>query len=365
MSLATRPVASVPNDLAAFWVPFTPNRAFKKAPRLIARAKDMHYYTVDGKAVIDGSAGMWCCNAGHNRARIVEAIQQPGRRARLSAGISVFASEGVRARKPHRGARAGRSRPRVLLQFGLRGGRHRAQGRARLPQCARRSLARAADRARARLSRRRLRRHLGRRHRGEPEDVRHHAGGRRPPVAHLQPRAAGLHQGRARMGRASRRRSRPHRRAARRLHHRGGDRRADGGLDRRAAAAERLSGAAARDLRQARHPADLRRGDHRLRPARPRIRGRALRRDPGHDHLCQGRHLRHGADGGRDRAQGHLRRVHARPRARDRAVPRLHLLGPSRSPARPASRRSTSIATRSCSSAPPRWKANGPTRRCR
>jgi len=76
MSLATRPVASVPNDLEAFWVPFTPNRAFKKAPRLIVRAKDMHYYTVDGKAVIDGSAGMWCCNAGHNRPPIVAAIQQ-------------------------------------------------------------------------------------------------------------------------------------------------------------------------------------------------------------------------------------------------------------------------------------------------
>ena len=76
MSLAARPLASVPNDLEAFWVPFTPNRAFKKAPRLIVRAKDMHYYTVDGKAVIDGSAGMWCCNAGHNRAPIVEAIQQ-------------------------------------------------------------------------------------------------------------------------------------------------------------------------------------------------------------------------------------------------------------------------------------------------
>jgi beta-alanine--pyruvate transaminase len=76
MSLAPRPIASVPNDLAAFWVPFTPNRAFKKAPRLIARAKDMHYYTVDGKAVIDGSAGMWCCNAGHNRGPIVEAIQR-------------------------------------------------------------------------------------------------------------------------------------------------------------------------------------------------------------------------------------------------------------------------------------------------
>jgi len=76
MSLAARPLASVPNDLEAFWVPFTPNRAFKKAPRLIVRAKDMHYYTVDGKAVMDGSAGMWCCNAGHNRAPIVEAIQQ-------------------------------------------------------------------------------------------------------------------------------------------------------------------------------------------------------------------------------------------------------------------------------------------------
>src|SRR5690349_15102321 len=75
MSLAPRPVATVPNDLEAFWVPFTPNRAFKTATRLIARAKDMHYYTVDGKAVLDSSAGMWCCNAGHNRAPIVEAIK--------------------------------------------------------------------------------------------------------------------------------------------------------------------------------------------------------------------------------------------------------------------------------------------------
>src|SRR5580765_1424456 len=77
MSLATRPLApTVPNDLEAFFVPFTPNRAFKKNPRLIARAKDMHYITVDGRRVIDGSAGMWCCNAGHNRDPIVAAIQQ-------------------------------------------------------------------------------------------------------------------------------------------------------------------------------------------------------------------------------------------------------------------------------------------------
>src|SRR4051795_7751893 len=77
MSLATRPLApTAPNDLAAFFVPFTPNRAFKKNPRFIARAKGMHYFTPEGKPIIDGSAGMWCCNAGHNREPIVAAIQQ-------------------------------------------------------------------------------------------------------------------------------------------------------------------------------------------------------------------------------------------------------------------------------------------------
>ena len=66
---------AIPNDLESYWVPFTPNRAFKKAPRLIARAKDMHYYTPDGRAVLDGTAGLWCTNAGHNRDPIVAAIR--------------------------------------------------------------------------------------------------------------------------------------------------------------------------------------------------------------------------------------------------------------------------------------------------
>jgi beta-alanine--pyruvate transaminase len=66
---------AVPNDLEAYWLPFTANRAFKAAPRLIARAKDMHYYTPDGRAVLDGTAGLWCTNAGHNRDPIVEAIR--------------------------------------------------------------------------------------------------------------------------------------------------------------------------------------------------------------------------------------------------------------------------------------------------
>lgn len=65
-----------PNDLRAYWMPFTANRQFKSAPRLFVEAKGMHYTTADGRKVIDGTAGLWCCNAGHARSRIVEAIQQ-------------------------------------------------------------------------------------------------------------------------------------------------------------------------------------------------------------------------------------------------------------------------------------------------
>ena len=80
-------VTSAPNDLEAFWIPFTPNRAFKAAPRLIARAKDMHYYTPDGRALLDGTAGLWCTNAGHNRAPIVEAIQAQAAELDYSPGF--------------------------------------------------------------------------------------------------------------------------------------------------------------------------------------------------------------------------------------------------------------------------------------
>ena len=76
MSTARNATQAVPNDLEAYWLPFTPNRAFKKAPRLIARAKDMHYYTPEGRALLDGTAGLWCTNAGHNRDPIVAAIQR-------------------------------------------------------------------------------------------------------------------------------------------------------------------------------------------------------------------------------------------------------------------------------------------------
>ena len=74
-SVGAQRATAIPNDLEAFWLPFTANRAFKAAPRLIARAKDMHYYTPEGRAVLDGTAGMWCTNAGHNRDPIVAAIR--------------------------------------------------------------------------------------------------------------------------------------------------------------------------------------------------------------------------------------------------------------------------------------------------
>lgn len=65
-----------PNNLEAFWMPYTANRAFKKRPRFVSRAKDMHYFTPEGRAVLDATAGLWCCNVGHSRRPVVEAIQR-------------------------------------------------------------------------------------------------------------------------------------------------------------------------------------------------------------------------------------------------------------------------------------------------
>ncbi|MCD7111515.1 aspartate aminotransferase family protein [Rhizobium sp. DKSPLA3] len=67
---------ATPNDLRAFWMPFTSNRQFKKEPRMFVSAKDMHYKTHDGRTVLDGTAGLWCVNAGHCRPLITEAIRE-------------------------------------------------------------------------------------------------------------------------------------------------------------------------------------------------------------------------------------------------------------------------------------------------
>ena len=77
------------NDLEAYWMPFTANRQFKAAPRLMVSAKDMHYGMADGRRVLDGCSGLWCVNAGHCRDEIAEAIAAQARRMDYSTAFQM------------------------------------------------------------------------------------------------------------------------------------------------------------------------------------------------------------------------------------------------------------------------------------
>ncbi|GMV59598.1 MAG: aspartate aminotransferase family protein [Betaproteobacteria bacterium] len=70
------PLTGTMISLDEWWMPFTANRQFKAAPRLLAKAEGMYYWTPDGRQILDGTAGLWCVNAGHNRKPIVEAVQK-------------------------------------------------------------------------------------------------------------------------------------------------------------------------------------------------------------------------------------------------------------------------------------------------
>ena len=236
----------------------------------------------------------------------------------------------------------------LLHQLGLGGRRHRAEDGDRLPPRPRRRPAHAPDRPRARLPRRQLRRHLGRRHRRQPQELRHHGRRRRPPAPHPRPEEERVLARPARARRRARRRPRAHRHPARRLDDRRRHRRAGRRLDRRADAAEGLPRAAARDLRQARHPADLRRGHHRLRPPRRAVRGDALQGHARPDDGRQGHHQRRRADGRGVRQARDPRRLHDRPRARGRVPARLHLLGASARLRGRRSARSRPTPTKAC-----------------
>ena len=63
-------------NMDAYWMPFTANRQFKKAPRLLAKSSGMHFWTPEGREILDGVAGLWCVNAGHTRPKIVKAIAE-------------------------------------------------------------------------------------------------------------------------------------------------------------------------------------------------------------------------------------------------------------------------------------------------
>ncbi len=68
--------AAAPQNLSHFWMPFTANRQFKEAPRLLKRASGMYYTSVDDRQILDGTAGLWCVNAGHGRQEIVAAVAE-------------------------------------------------------------------------------------------------------------------------------------------------------------------------------------------------------------------------------------------------------------------------------------------------
>jgi beta-alanine--pyruvate transaminase len=69
---------TIPNqpDLANYWMPFTANRQFKATPRLLCAAEGMHYTSIDGRKIIDATAGLWCVNAGHRREKIARAVER-------------------------------------------------------------------------------------------------------------------------------------------------------------------------------------------------------------------------------------------------------------------------------------------------
>ena len=88
MSDAAR-LDSETNNLDALWMPFTANRQFKRKPRLLVGAKDMHYTATDGRKILDGTAGLWCVNAGHCREPITRAIQEQAARMDFAPGFQM------------------------------------------------------------------------------------------------------------------------------------------------------------------------------------------------------------------------------------------------------------------------------------
>ncbi len=172
------------NDIESQWMPFTANRQFKAAPRMIVSAQGMYYTSQDGRRILDGTAGLWCCNAGHAHPKIVEAVREQVGRLDYAPGFQMGHPLAFEAAARVAGmlpgdldrvffTNSGSESVDTALKIALAYHRVRGEGGAH-----------AADRARARLSRRRLRRHVGRRHLQQSQAVRRAPPRRRPPAAH-------------------------------------------------------------------------------------------------------------------------------------------------------------------------------------
>ncbi len=325
---STAPAAGTPSaKLDAYWMPFTASREFKSKPRLLAKAEGMHYWTPEGRQVLDAVAGLWCVNAGHARPKIVRAIAEQAAEMDFAPPFNMA----------HPKAFELAEKLVELTPAGLDKVFFTNSGSEAVDTALKMAI--AYHRARGEGQRTRL---IGR-ERGYHGvnfggiSVGGIAGNRKSfgtmvgGVDHLRHthdlKKNALLARRARARRRARRRPRADRHPARRIDDRRGDRRAGRRLDRRAAAAQGLPRAPARDLRQARHPAHLRRGHHRLRPPRRAVRGELLQGHARPDDGRQGHHQRRRADGRGVRQARDPRRLHDRPRARRRVPARLHLLG--------------------------------------
>ena len=230
-----------PNDLDPFWMPYSNNRAYKTAPRMLARAEGMYYYTPEGREILDGTAGLWCCNAGHGRREITEAIQHQASvmdfaptfnmghpiAFQAAAKVAELTPPGLdRVFFTNSGSEAADTALKIALAY------HRARGEGQ----------------RVRLIGRERGYHgvgFGGISVGGIGTNRRQFGVQLPYVDHLPHTHSLAHnaysKGQPEWGRAPRRRDGQHDRAARGGHHRGGDRGAAGRLDRRAGAAGGIS----------------------------------------------------------------------------------------------------------------------------
>jgi beta-alanine--pyruvate transaminase len=119
-------------DLEAYWMPFTANRQFKAAPRMLVKAEGMYYFDDKGRRILDGFSGLWCCNAGHGRKPIVEAIQKQAATMDYAPAFQMGHPLAFELANRVVELAPGQARPRLLLQLRLGSGRHGAQDRARL-----------------------------------------------------------------------------------------------------------------------------------------------------------------------------------------------------------------------------------------
>ena len=84
-------------NLEHLWMPFSANRDFKENPRLMNEGRGMFYKKTDGMSVLDGTSGLWCCNAGHNRSHIVNAIQNQASKLDYAPSFQMGHSLGFKA----------------------------------------------------------------------------------------------------------------------------------------------------------------------------------------------------------------------------------------------------------------------------